>query len=240
MKIATCLSGHSRNYLYNHPNFPFETDYFISSCWQSGIPNENTEEFVSYHTQNNVETDMVNINEIVNLYKPNLYEFLNDKELPKELIKFDNHRTLSGGILIHIGLMFYRIYRANLLKKEYELLNNFKYDLVIRSRFDIKVVSANLDRNKLNMVFDGNSICDLFFAGSSHIMDIVSECYLWFVKQDPRYLSSFKNAETILLHYIEYLKLDLMYSNDFDIIFNKDYPKFNYVHIKNGLTTYEN
>lgn len=241
MKIATCLSGHSRNYFDNHPNVPFKTDYFISSCWQSGLPNEKTGDVVSYHIHNNVETDMANITEIIKLYEPKMYEFLNDNELPIELKKFDGFNTLSGGILAHIGMMFFRIYRSNLLKKEYELKNNFRYDLVIRSRFDVKVNSVTLSRDCLNIVYNNDKICDLFFAGSSHIMDVISECYIWFINQSPDYLAAFHDAESILLHYIKHLKLDLEYSSHkFDIVFNKDHNKFGSVYIKNNIITHGN
>lgn len=239
MKIAVCLSGHSRNYKDNYPNLSIPVDYFISSCSDSGLPNEKTLPFVSYHLNNEIITERANVDEIIELYKPKSFEFLNDKFIPIELKKFNNHKTLKGGLLIQIGMMFYRIHKANLLKKEYELINNFKYDFVIRSRFDVKVNSINLNRNYLAIYNKENSISDLFFMGSSHVMDSISECYLWFIKQTPDYLSSFSDAESILYYYIEYLKLGLKYSNDFDIVFNKDYPTFNYLHIKNGVMTYK-
>ena len=236
MRVATCLSGHSRNYKDNFPNMPFETDYFISSCMESGLPNKNTNYYVSYHSQNNVNTDIADIDNIINLYKPKSQEFPFDKSIPREMIKYDGYKTTNNAFLTHIGMMFYRIYKANLLKKDYEFNNNFKYDFVIRSRFDIKVNELTFDRNFLHIFYNNNMFCDLFFAGKSNIIDSVSECYLWFVKQDPIYLSSFKNAEDILTYYINHLKLDELYLNNFDITFNKDYP-IEVKNIKNGIMT---
>jgi hypothetical protein len=233
MRIATCLSGHSRNYRYNFPNIPFETDYFISSCMESGLPN-NTTEYVSYHSQNNINTNLADIDNILSLYDPRIYEFLSDRYIPDEMLKFDGFKTLNNGFLTHIGMMFYRMYKANILKKEYEFDNNFKYDFVIRSRFDVKVNSVMFNKNYFYIVNTNNNFCDLFFAGDSHIMDIISECYLWFVKQDIKYLSGFKNGEDILTHYIEHLKLNINYLSTFDVTFNKDYP-IEIKNIKNGI-----
>ena len=66
MRIAACLSGHSRNYWYNYPNFPFDVEYFISSCMESGLPGPKNDRFyVSYNALNNVETDEANIDDII-------------------------------------------------------------------------------------------------------------------------------------------------------------------------------
>ena len=43
---------------------------------------------------------------------------------------------LSHEEFVHYS-MFYSIWKANELKKEYEKKNNFKYDCVIKSRFDV-------------------------------------------------------------------------------------------------------
>ena len=236
MRVATCLSGHSRNYKDNFPNMPFETDYFISSCMESGLPNNNTPHYISYHSQNSIDTNIADIDHIINLYKPKGQEFPFDKFIPNEMTKYNGFKTTNNAFLTHIGMMFYRIYKANLLKKDYEFNNNFKYDFVIRSRFDIKVNELTFDRNFLHIFYNDNTFCDLFFAGKSNIIDSISECYLWFVKQDPIYLSGFKNAEDILSHYIEHLKLDVPYSHNFDITFNKDYP-IEVKNIKNNIIT---
>jgi hypothetical protein len=236
MRVATCLSGHSRNYKDNFPNMSFDTDYFISSCIESGLPNNNTPSYISYHSQNNVSTDLANIDDIVNLYKPKSHEFTFEKFIPREMSKYEGIKTTNNAFLMHIGMMFYRIYKSNLLKKEYEFNNNFKYDFVIRSRFDVKVNSLTLDRNYLHITYTDNIFCDLFFAGKSNVIDSISECYLWFIKQTPTYLSSFKNAEHVLSHYIEHLKLDVPYSHNFDITFNKDYP-IEVKNIKNNIIT---
>ena len=234
LRIATCLSGHSRNYKDNFPNIPFDTDYFISSCMESGLPNNNTPSFVSYHIQNNVNTDLADIDNIIKSYKPVIYEFIPDKYVPDEMIKFINIKTKNGAYLQHIGMMFYRLYRSNHFKRQFEVDNNFRYDFVIRSRFDVKVNEFNINKNNLYLVCEKNKVIDLFFAGKSYIIDVISDCYNWFIKQDPDYLKIFNNGEDILYYYITQLDLGITFINNFNITFNKDYPIETKI-IRNGI-----
>jgi hypothetical protein len=234
MRVAACLSGHTRNYQYNYPNFPFEVEYFVSSCLESGTPSKNTLAYVSYHIHNNVDTDSVNIDDIIKLYNPKSWEFLSDKYIPEEMKRYENIKTKHTGYLLHIGMMFYRIYKANLLKSDHERTYNFTYDFVIRSRFDVKVNKFDFNKNYLYFVCSENKVIDLFFAGKSYVMDAICNCYLWFIKQDPEYLKKLNKAENILYHYIKQLNLDIPFLNNFDITFNKDCP-LQYSEIKNGM-----
>jgi len=234
MRVAACLSGHSRNYWYSLPNFPFEVEYFISSCLESGLPGKNTSPYVSYHSQNDIKTREANIGDILEKYNPLSWEFLPESEIPIEMQRYVGLKTKHNAYLQHIGMMFYRIYRANLLKSEHERTYNFTYDFVIRSRFDVNVVNFNFNKNYLYLICEEGKVLDLFFAGKSHVMDAICNCYLWFIKQSPEYLQSLKHAEDIFYHYIMQLNLDLPMMNNFWIKFNKDYPLQHNV-IKNGL-----
>jgi len=235
MRIAACLSGHSRNYKDNIPNFPFEVEYFVSSCMESGLPNQNTPTYISYHSQNDIKTNLTDINDVINQYNPKSWEFLPDGDIPTEVNKFVGLKTNGGAYLHHIAMMFYRIYRANLLKCEHEREYNFTYDFVIRSRFDVKVNQFNFNQEYLYLVKKDDKVLDLFFAGKSHVIDAISNCYLWMIKQKPAYLQSFFSGEHIFYHYVDQLKLNLPMLNNFTITFNKDYPIQHNI-IKNGLT----
>ncbi len=235
MRIAACLSGHSRNYWYNYPNFPFDVEYFISSCMESGLPGPKNDRFyVSYHALNNVETDEANIDDIIKTYNPKSWEFLSDKYIPEEMLRYEGFKTRTNGYLTHIGMMFFRLYRANLLKTEHEREFNFTYDFVIRSRFDVKVDEFDFNKNHMYIVCSEGKVIDLFFAGKSYIMDAISNCYLWFIKQDPKYLETCRDAEDILYQYVKQLNLDIPFLNNFSIKFNKDYP-LEYKIIRNGM-----
>jgi hypothetical protein len=233
MKIAVCLSGHTRNYKQNHPNFNFDADTFIHTAWQSGLPSNNTPAFISYHSQDYVDTSRINDEELSTLYSPKMFTIIDDNVLRKPLERYKHFKTVHNGKLDQIGTMFYNIYFANGLKQQYEQSQGFKYDFVIRSRFDIKINSMSFDSSNVYMAKREGVVSDLFFAGSSDIIDRLSNCYEWFIEQDPYALAKYNNAEHILTTYINSLNLNIPISSDFDIVFNKDYP-IQTLNIKNG------
>ena len=93
--------------------------------------------------------------------------------------------------------IFYSIYTANMLKRRYELKNNFKYDLVIRARYDLYYASKPdimkyADIAKTHIVtaekfqglrMDPNfgqgwyTMTDIFAFSSSENMDIFCDTY---------------------------------------------------------------
>jgi hypothetical protein len=77
--------------------------------------------------------------------------------------------------------MLESIYLANELKKKYETQNNFKYDCVIRCRFDItvdiKIKFEDYDTNNIYVINPGDhnpntKINDWFAFSSSKNMDV--------------------------------------------------------------------
>jgi len=83
---------------------------------------------------------------------------------------------------------FYSLNRANLLKKKFEYLNNFKYDWVFRARTDTVLhVPLDLSNYNLNAVTYTNInnqesvtpglICDWLNFGSSYAMDVFNSCF---------------------------------------------------------------
>jgi hypothetical protein len=84
------------------------------------------------------------------------------------------------------------------------------------------------------LVCEKNKVIDLFFAGKSYIIDVISDCYNWFIKQDPDYLKLFNYGEDILHYYITQLDLGITFTNNFNITFNKDYPIETKI-IRNGI-----
>jgi len=223
MKIATCISGHTRNYKEVYPNFNFDTDVFISSCIQSGLPPEQMK-FLSYHYHGYVPTDNVDVDDILSKYSPKIWELADDTFVPQELDKFKEHKTILGYNLIHIGMMFHRMYQSNKLKKVWEYQNNFVYDFVIRSRFDIEIENIELEKNKVYFFTEEDNFRDIFFYGSSYLLDRICNVYEWFTHQLPEFLSSFESGESILKYYINQLSIQEEISNNFDIAFLKDSP----------------
>lgn len=233
MKIAVCLSGHSRNYKKNYPNFEFDADVFIATTWQSGLPEGTGMEYISYHSQDNPQTNLIDLPDILEKYNPQLYTISNDYSMNEKLSVLDGYKTVHGAKLSQIGQMFYRIAESNNLRKTYAEYHKIKYDFVIRSRFDVKINNITIDTSKILLWKDEKGVCDLFFASNPTQMDRICNIYEWFIYQDPLFLCKFDNAESILKYYIDLLDIEFMIDNTFDISFTKDSP-IQTTEIKNG------
>jgi hypothetical protein len=72
--------------------------------------------------------------------------------------------------------MFYKVKRCNDLKKQYENIHNFKYDIVVRLRTDTPFrspLSFSEDKDKIFIPanLDYGGVCDQFAYGCSELMD---------------------------------------------------------------------
>lgn len=112
MNIAVCVSGQLRNFKETFPYFKeniinhLNPDVFI---YGDGLSDE-----------------------LIELYEPKGFGY------QKDLIDYDYSGHIVEGGVRPTGIinMYYKIKMCNELKKNYELQNQFKYDLVIRARFD--------------------------------------------------------------------------------------------------------
>lgn len=180
-KIAICLSGELRTYkdcleniskFFNrisHPDFDIELDYFIHTWDKNDYKPQ-------YKKTKNISNAVLDIDYI------------------KSYINLVNYKQETGGKIEMIGWksMFYSIQYCNLLKQNYEVENNFTYDMVIRTRFDI---FFNFDFNFYihpmyeQTVYTTSGIArfsdelncfnfdDVFFYGTSSTMNIMSNIY---------------------------------------------------------------
>lgn len=188
MKIALCLSGQTRfvEQCYNEILYPYvlkdnNIDIFIHT-WDIDESQIN-KQFINGggHSLGPIITEN-QIQKTLNLYNPVSYKV-------EPQIQFDSNkfpeRTLPGIKSDYLYSMFYSIYQSNKLKSEYEKKNNFKYDWVIRSRFDVKLNSRinfeEFDNNVINNpsgCFDSeNGYTDCFAFSNSKNMNIYSNVY---------------------------------------------------------------
>jgi hypothetical protein len=148
MKIALCLSGQPRfidegyEQLYDNLLSKYSVDCFIHSWWSSKMANVNinTMEMAnpsdrSYiFKQDTVECIQKYYNPISFIYEPQKqFEYIEDVDYKQP------NKTIS------VQSMWYSIKKSNELKNKYENENNFKYNIVIRSRTDIKIHKFILD-----------------------------------------------------------------------------------------------
>jgi hypothetical protein len=175
MKIALCISGLSRPYkesfdsLYKHIISKLNPDIFIST-WQD-----------------------LNNNAFNELYKPLIFESeIYNEETFNRFVNFESYVNKFGFFPKNLLPMYYKIYKANLLKTSHENFTKEKYDLVIRTRSDLlysnDITSIEIEECLANksLVFcrkdtehdsTYNEIdwCwDQFAFGSSFAMDIYS------------------------------------------------------------------
>ena len=135
MKIGVCFSGQIRNYkkitdFINLLQSKFDVKIF-SSLWGDGDTLGFLKEFK--HTQYEIESfDYSYFN--LNKYKEKYGNDYPSSSLP----------------------MYYKIYKANLLKSIYEY-NHSKFDVIIRSRTDLDFLNF-IDEEELNDVVNDNNI----------------------------------------------------------------------------------
>lgn len=143
MKIALCLSGQPRfikigykfikKYLLD-PNTKDEIDIFLHAWYNPEDVGKsyNSAQPYPYGYVGHVEQDTDKF--LIDKFNPK--GFLIEPQIDfKEYSKnFSEHPTAKKDIMSSI---FYSFYKSNDLKKQYEKENNFIYDLVIRTRYDL-------------------------------------------------------------------------------------------------------
>jgi hypothetical protein len=188
MKIALCLSGQTRfvDQCYNEVLYPYvlegnNIDIFIHT-WDINESQIN-KHFIN--SGGHIMGSAIKENQIqstLDLYNPVSCKV--EPQIQFELNKWAD-RTMPYIRSDYLYSMFYSIYQSNKLKSEYEIKNNFKYDWVIRSRFDVKL-NSKINFNEFNNnIINTPSGClnnkqgytDCFAFSNSTNMDIYSDTF---------------------------------------------------------------
>ena len=195
MKIALCLSGHVRN---------IETTY--NSLKKYLLDNNKVDIFLhawdtlGWRVEGKVEKDFkgfdfytskVDQKKIINLLNPIDYKFENYEDFEKEFIEkakiYKNQlRVPDRDRPENTVSLTYKTNACNILKKQYEIKNNFTYDIVIRSRFDIEyyenvvddIIISNKDKYIFSPYEESHGFSsDILTISNSKNMDIYCELY---------------------------------------------------------------
>ncbi len=211
MRIAVCISGQPRTWriakdnILNYfdicetrsQNFQWEipmpnkkeevkVDYFIHT-WDTNSYRDKTEPRWNnrdYSVSDNEE------NEIRAAFNPASMEF--------EHFNNNDHLPAWSGL-------FYSFMKSIMLKRKYELDNDFVYDIVIKTRFDINFPQIGLNKfaqpknkfhihtvsplvayasgegnTKFPFEFNYNCFDDVYFYSDSLTMDMISHVYRWY------------------------------------------------------------
>jgi hypothetical protein len=133
MKTCVLLSGKSGDIYNKFKKKNIDFTYYYSNVYNTIIKPFNADVFISTWNFSGIEN-------IIRIYNPMLIriEDYEDFYMRQNIYKNNIIYNKDNDVIFNsIYPMFYKIYDCGLLKKEYESLNNFKYDLVIRSRFDL-------------------------------------------------------------------------------------------------------
>lgn len=160
MKKAICFSGQSR---------------FVKEGYES--LKRNLHDFENYDIF--IHTWEGPLNESCKLYKPKKIIIEPQKNVMPSVVK-----EFSNAHFIHFS-MFYTMKESLRLKQEYEKENNFKYDLVIRTRFDISLETfIEPEQYSLKQGVYSPDVCsnpavisDWFNFSDSDTIDLYSEIY---------------------------------------------------------------
>lgn len=211
-RVAVCFSGHLRSiqktfpFLKNYLITPNNADVFISTWDTVGFDKgKGDASTVSITTSSIMDWIFANLRPTQILVEK-LFNFNGEKYRPRSIEVRDPNNVLG---------MYYKIQSANRLKTKYEKDNKFKYDFVIRCRFDITldrplIVSSYLP-SKLYLPdsfrWGKNAENDKIAFGSSDFMDKYSNV---FDNIDKYYEDGCVfHPETILGHHVSANKMPI-------------------------------
>ena len=175
MRYALLLFGIVGKVYYDKANFKADEDVdpkIAHHFYQKNIFDVNSNVDVFIHSW-----DVNYEDELTKLYKPK-------KKVFEKQITFDEDNVKRHSI----ESRWYSTLQVNNLKKEYEKENNFKYDAVMCSRFDVGIfkpfVFSKYEMNGLYLPKSGDDfngrVLDYWYVGSSEHMDIVNSFHpLW-------------------------------------------------------------
>lgn len=172
-RTAVLLSGYVRHFsrnkkthiefLLNNPNI----DVFIHTWTDVGYKNRKCEQHGQIWIDN--QSPMTNIDELISVYKPKAYlveenaNFLHTASLVGKLDKiFLHYGQAKDDASRYITSQLYTIKKCFSLMEEYEIENDFKYDVVIKMRFDFNIMKFDYP----NILKD--SLADIIYFPHAH------------------------------------------------------------------------
>jgi hypothetical protein len=177
MKIALLLSGQFRD---------------GKECFKSIKSNlldvYNPDVFISYFYEKSTPSEC-NISDLINLYNPKGIKFdYTPLELIDVLNKIPSFTKPPETNPISLFNMWYGIKKVNELKSNYENENKFKYDVVIKCRFDINLIEIINIKERINTIHipigwdHRGGYNDIFAYGDSQCMDYYCSTFNYLIE----------------------------------------------------------
>ena len=227
MKIAICLSGFIRTWEYGKISFiknlvqNLDCDVFIHTYKQNYFEYSAMKKDVIYSEDEIIKMfEGINVKSIV----------IEDRDITKKEIeistkKYENVTLYKNQIkesseetdnFVNLGIRIYdqlrKIHLCNELRKDYQLKNNVKYDLIVKSRFDVLYLDKiNWDMNvEDNIAYVGEGGCggfpdDLVGIGKETPMNAYMDrflnldkmCFSTVHRNDFNHINWYWNRDTI-------------------------------------------
>jgi len=232
MKLALCFSGQARTFKRCFENLrknilsKYECDIFVHTWiydgYNPGVFGFWCKEYEPDQYDLGLKEDRIIDGDIFKMYHPKkiIVESPDRKFFEKKVKKNTGYKEEFFNSL----MMYYGIYKSNDLKKQYEQERGFKYDCVLRCRFDTQFEQFHImhkylknntiilppnenvgqtfsDPMKRGMRKSGISFMsnDQFAYGSSEAMDFYSEAYNGYFDETKHYPN---HPEGVLSHHI--------------------------------------
>ncbi len=182
MRTAICISGLARTFVKTCPAFVRDMLEPLKRRGQVDI-------FVSiWDTEGLFGGDGIDLTYIRDLYQPlamdvesftplkGFFQLVRYLDGPKQVLA----AIVKDGVLLSMPAQ-YKVARCNALKRHVEQVGRFRYDLVIRTRFDMEVSPIcvdTLDMNRINCLYDHDGLMgDYLYMGSSEKMDLLCDLF---------------------------------------------------------------
>ncbi len=226
-KIAICLSGQPRYISDGYLNLnreilsKYDVDFFIHTWFDPNYVGSKFD-FSPLNSYNRSGIWEINTIEKIN----ELYQPLKIYYEPQKQFNIYNDVSYEKQSPIALYSMYYSIWKSNELKKEYENKNNFKYDCVIRTRFDIKLDYFNLDLDKidLNKIYVSGEINpypnDQLAISNSGNIDYYSELYNKIEYYHNNGYTEFVNEKILKHHLIDVGNKEIHFSEKDELYCN--------------------
>lgn len=167
-KVAVCISGQIRTAIEAHSSF---INFF---------KNEDIDVFIHTWYDPEIKDHSEVIEKIKTLYQPKLFQIDHSP----------NYNRLDFAVMLKTFML------SNELKKNYEIENDFRYDVVVKYRFDILFQhhiffpTNSLQQRTLyypigntgilDYDFENHGMTDVIFWGDSQTMDIATDVYRYY------------------------------------------------------------
>jgi hypothetical protein len=202
MRIAVCISGQPRTWktakenILKYFDIGSQVDFFIHTWDTNQFRYMNETEWINRPNQKAPPNE-----------KEEIIQAFNPKGIEMEEYKSENFVSLWSTLL-------YSFMKSVHMKRKYEIENDFRYDIVVKARFDLNFAlggfcnfglsndkffahpvqvltgfSTMVILSKFPSEYNYNCFDDVFFYGNSMTMDIIAQSCRWYEKMMSKNMS---------------------------------------------------